>query len=243
MLVLSGCATIGAPHDDANDPLEPFNRRVFKANMALDRAVIKPVAKGYRDLLPQFIRDRLRNFFNNLTEPRIFVNDFLQVRINAAGITFTRFVTNSIIGVAGLFDWAARHNLPRQTGDFGQTLYRWGVADGPYLVIPLLGPSNVRDAVGLGGDLYVDFYVDPAGRVFSDKAGKQFNFGRAIVDGIDLRSRNIESLDQLEATSLDLYAQLRSIVRQRRQVELDEARGKAPEAPAELIDPGAAAPR
>src|SRR6202008_246589 len=102
------------------------NRAVFQANDAVDRGVIKPVAKTYQSALPQWLRDRLRHFFDNLTEPRVFANAFLQVRINAAGTTFTRFIVNSTAGVFGLFDVATDFKLPHQTGDFGQTLAPWG---------------------------------------------------------------------------------------------------------------------
>lgn len=240
LAALTGCAAVPAGGDtEPNDPLEPFNRAVFGDNMAVDRQVIKPVAKAYRSVLPQFVRDRLRNFFDNLTEPRVFIHNFLQVRPNAAGTTFARFLMNSTVGIAGLFDVASQHGLPRQSGDFGQTLHKWGFGEGPYLVLPLFGPSNLRDGVGLGGDLYLDFFVDPAGYLVTGAAGTSFDFGRAVTSGVDTRSRNIESFDELQATSLDLYAQLRSITRQRRQAELQEAMGITIQPPPELLDPGA----
>jgi len=240
---LTGCATAPAGSGvEPNDPLEPFNRAVFGDNMALDRQVVKPVAKAYRTTLPQWVRDRLRNFFDNLTEPRVFIHNFLQVRPNAAGTTFARFLMNSTVGLAGFFDIATKNGLPRQSGDFGQTLHKWGFPEGPYLVLPLFGPSNLRDTVGLGGDLYLDFFVDPAGYLVTGAAGTSFDWGRAVTSGVDTRSRNIESFDELQASSLDLYAQMRSITRQRRQAELQEAMGIASQPPPALLDPGATSP-
>ena len=131
-----------------------MNRVVFDANDAIDAAILRPLAEGYRAVVPQFVRDRIRAFVDNLQEPRIFVNDLLQGRINAAGITFARLYVNTMLGLAGMFDVASGRDLPRQTGDFGETLYFWGVDSGPYLVLPLFGPSNFRDAFGLGVDLY-----------------------------------------------------------------------------------------
>jgi len=127
LAALAGCASHPSAHDGgANDPLEASNRAVFEANDAVDGAVIKPVAKAYQSTLPQWVRDRIRHFVDNLTEPRVFAHDFLQVRINSAGTTFTRFLVNSTAGCLGLFDVATDFNLPRQTGDLGQTLARWG---------------------------------------------------------------------------------------------------------------------
>ena len=240
LAVLAGCASHPSAGDpEANDPLESSNRAVFKANDAVDRAVIKPVAKGYQSTVPHWVQDRIRHFFDNLTELRVFTHAFLQVRINAAGTTFTRFLVNSTAGGLGLFDVATDLNLPRQTGDFGQTLARWGVGEGPYVVLPIFGPSNVRDAVGLTGDLFTDFYVNPAGYLVTGTAATGWNVGQAVTSGVDLRARNIDTVDALQASSLDHYSQMRSITRQHRMSEVREAKG-LPNEPQELTDPGAA---
>jgi len=233
-VVLSGCATLPADRAPSDDPLEPLNRAVFEVNSGLDKALIKPVAEAYRQIVPEFVRDRIRSVIDNLTEPRIFANDLLQGRADAAGITLGRFVVNTTAGLAGMFDPATQQGLPKQSGDFGQTLYAWGVSDGPYLVLLLFGPSNLRDAVGLG----VDLFTTPPGVFVPGHAGVVTGVVVGTVDGMDLRSRNIESLDEIIASAVDYYARLKSIAQQRRQAELREARGLAPEAPQELIDPG-----
>ena len=230
---LGGCATTPPERVSPDDPLEPLNRAVFDANTALDEAVIKPVAEGYRKTVPQLLRDRIRSFIDNLTEPRILANDLLQGRGDAAGVTFNRFFLNTTLGVGGLFDPATERGLPKQTGDFGQTLYAWGVDSGPYLVLPFFGPSNVRDAFGLG----VDLFTTPPGVFVPGHAGLVTGFAVGTIDGMDLRSRNIESLDEIKASALDYYTHLKSIAQQRRDAELREARGGAKEPP-ELIDPG-----
>lgn len=234
---VSGCAGLrtGGP-ENADDPLEPVNRVVFDANLALDRILIEPVAEVYRAAVPPFVRDRIRSSVDNLAEPRVFANDLLQRRFNAAGITLARFFTNSTVGIGGMFDPATAHGYPKQTGDFGQTLYAWGVVDGPYLVLPLFGPSNVRDAFGLG----VDVYTTPPAHLLGGPAGRAFNIVVGVTDGIDLRARNIDTLDEIKRSAIDLYAYLRSLARQRRQAELREASGQTQE-PDELIDPGAPA--
>jgi len=231
---LAGCASVPSGEGSPGDPLEPLNRQVFAFNDTLDTAVIKPVAKAYLAAVPPFVRDRIRAFIDNLAEPRIFANDVLQARFNAAGMTFTRFVANTILGVGGLFDYASTHGFPRQTGDFGQTLYAWGVDDGPYLVLLLFGPSNVRDAIGLG----VDLATTPPALVIHGHGADIATIALGIVDGIDLRARNIDTLDEIKASSLDYYAHFRSIVRQHRAVALREARGLSA-APPDLVDPGA----
>jgi phospholipid-binding lipoprotein MlaA len=234
---LAGCATTSGTRDrENNDPLEPMNRAVFDVNDAIDTAIGKPIAEGYRNVLPQFVRDRIRAFIDNLQEPRIFVNNLLQLRINDAGFTFARFYVNSTLGIAGLFDIASEHGLPRQTGDFGQTLAVWGVDSGPYLVLPLFGPSNFRDAFGLG----VDFYTTPPAHLVSGATGWWITVSTYMVSGIDLRSRNIETLDQIKEHALDYYAQFRSIARQYREGQIRAARGLA-EQPDDLVDPGASA--
>lgn len=235
---LVGCASVPrGPDAGVYDPLEPMNRAVFKANMALDRAFVKPIARGYRAILPEFVRDRFHSFVENLIEPRIFINDLLQFRLNAAGMTFARFLMNTTVGVGGLFDPASKHGLPRQTGDFGQTLYMYGVSSGPYLVLPFFGPSNVRDGVGLGLDLFTEGHTNPLNAaVTEDRSTVNWTLG--IIYGIDLRARNIETLDAIEANSIDLYATLRSISQQHRDAELRKAKGLEPELEP-LIDPEA----
>ena len=201
--------------------------------MALDDAVIRPIAEVYRAVVPPFVRDRIRSAIDNLAEPRIFVNDLLQGRINSAGITFTRFLVNTVGGLGGAFDLATGQGLPRQTGDFGQTLYAWGADDGPYLVLLFFGPSNVRDAFGLG----VDLVTTPPALVVHGHAGEVTSFAVGVVDGVDLRSRNIETLDEIKLDALDFYSRMRSLWRQQRSAQLRDAREPV-EAPEDLLDPG-----
>ncbi len=234
-VALAGCATMPAERA-ADDPLEPLNRVVLDVNTALDKAVIRPVAEAYRDVVPRYARERIRSVIDNFAEPRIFANDVLQGRTEAAGITLNRFVVNSTIGLAGMFDVAAERGFPKQTGDFGQTLYAWGVNDGPYLVLLFFGPSNFRDTLGLG----VDLFTTPPGVFVPGHAGFVVGFVVGTIDGVDLRSRNIEALDEVAAGSLDYYLHLKSIAQQLRRAQLREARGEAQEPP-ELVDPGAAA--
>ena len=231
---LAGCATMSQGPRAPNDPLEPLNRQIFAFNDAFDTEILKPIAKAYLAVVPPFVRDRLRAFVDNLAEPRIFVNDVLQARFNAAGMTFTRFVANTILGAAGFFDYASSHGFPRQSGDFGQTLYAWGVDDGPYLVLLFLGSSNVRDTIGLG----VDFATTPPALVVRGHDAAVASFAIGLVDGVDLFSRNMDALDALKASSLDYYTHFKSVFRQHRAAALREARG-LPEAPPELTDPGA----
>jgi phospholipid-binding lipoprotein MlaA len=224
---------MGGTRDDGNnDPLEPMNRVVFHANDVVDTRVIRPLADGYRRIVPEAVRDAIRACLDNLQEPRIFVNNVLQLRFEAAAVTLVRFSFNSTFGLAGLFDVASPNGLARQTGDFGQTLYRWGVGSGPYLVLPFFGPSNFRDAFGFG----VDLVAMPPALVVDE--GVWINVGVYVLSGFDLRSRNIEQLDHVKSNSLDYYAQFRSITRQYREAQLRAARGISQE-PDELIDPEA----
>ena len=232
-VTLVGCATISPPTSrEPDDPLESANRVVFDTNTALDDALIKPIAESYRKIVPEFLRDRIRAAIDNLTEPRIFANDLLQRRPDAAGITFARFFINTIVGLAGVFDLATKQGFPKQSGDFGQTLHTWGVDDGPYLVLLFFGPSNVRDAFGLGVDLFTPPFLAVTGHT-----GTVTNLTVGAVDGIDLRARNIETLDEIKASALDYYAQMKSLTQQRRQAQLREASGSK-ESPPELLDPG-----
>ena len=231
---LSGCASLPAGEPtEPDDPLEPLNRAVFDVNIALDDALIRPVAEAYRTIVPPFVRDRIRSVLDNLAEPRIFANDLLQRRPDAAGTTFARFAINTVAGLGGMFDVATAQGYARQSGDFGQTLYSFGIGGGPYLVLLFFGPSNFRDALGLG----VDLFTTPPALVLTGHTGTVINFAVGAVDGMDLRSRNIETLDEIKASALDYYAHLKSVTRQHREAQLREASG-GKEEPQELTDPG-----
>jgi len=230
-LLMAGCATV--PRDPAaraafeanHDPIEPLNRRIFTFNLFVDRILIKPLAKGYRRDLPEPGRDAIRHFLDNLNEPVVFANTLLQGRFKAAGATGCRFLINSTAGLAGLRDVASRQKFPKQIGDFGQTLWTWGLPEGPYLMLPLVGPSSPRDGIGRGVDIYIDpFRYIPRGHHFATDV----SVGRAIVDAIDQRARNLDSLDEMQREAIDFYASFRSLYRQHRAAELG---GGAPAGP------------
>jgi phospholipid-binding lipoprotein MlaA len=143
------------------DPLERTNRRLYKFNAQVDRAVLLPVATTYADVVPPFVRARVSSFFQNVGEINTFANSVLQANPDKAGTTLVRFLLNSTVGLGGLFDPASRLGYVRESEDFGQTLGVWGVGDGPYLVLPLLGPSNLRDAVGRAVDALTLFVSVP----------------------------------------------------------------------------------
>jgi phospholipid-binding lipoprotein MlaA len=214
--ILSGCAAQpahpGAGAEDFNDPFENTNRAIFRFNEKVDAAVIAPVARAYRDTLPDGIRESVHNFFNNLGEPLIFANDMLQGDPGRALDTAARFAVNSTIGVGGLVDIAGNAGLPYRDNDLGITFAVWGVGEGPYLVIPVLGPSNPRD---LAGNV-IEGYGDPWDTVASDNGYIWIPFVRALASGIDTRSRYLDALKDLKRTSLDYYAAIRSLYRQRR---------------------------
>jgi phospholipid-binding lipoprotein MlaA len=221
--LVAGCATV--PRDpvaravfEANhDPLEPLNRDVFAFNLALDRAAIKPLAEAYRWTVPQGARDDVHNVLMNLNEPLVLANCILQGRLKAAGITISRFVINSTLGFAGTGDVASEWKLPQQIGDSGQTLASWGYAEGPYLVVPLFGPSSVRDGLGRIGDVYLDGFRYIARR---QNYPTFVTTGRIIADGMGQRERSLDTLDELQRESIDYYAALRSLYRQNRAAEL-----------------------
>lgn len=214
-----------------NDPLEPLNRKIFDFNQYADRYLIKPVSLGYLHIVPQFARDTIRNFLHNLGEPVIFANDMMQAEWQAANLTAARFLINSTFGVGGLVDFAGKTGIERQTGDFGQTLYAWGVPEGPYLVLPIFGPSNPRDAIGMAAD----GFMDPFGYLAGDYgAGTTATLSRMAASGVDLRSRNVDTLDDLQKSAIDFYAEMRSLYRQHRAEELRHGRP----APLPNIDTG-----
>ncbi|HWD60565.1 MAG TPA: VacJ family lipoprotein [Stellaceae bacterium] len=214
------------PPDDTSDPYEATNRAIFGFNQSVDRAVLVPVANAYRAVLPSTIRDIIHDFLQNLNSPIIFANDVLQGQPGLAGETVGRALLNTTIGFGGMIDVASKFGVPFHTNDLGITLATWGVNSGPYLMLPVLGPSNPRD---LFGDV-ADSFGDPGNIVASDHNKLWASFARGIVSGIDERSRNIESLAEIERTSLDYYATIRSLARQRRAAQIRHQREDVPNA-------------
>lgn len=196
-----------------SDPLEPLNRAIFSFNMFLDKILIKPAAKVYRFVVPEIGRKGIRNVLNNLTEPVTLVNSVLQGDVENSFSSFWRFSINSTLGIAGLFDVAKYGGLERRAEDLGQTFGKYGINAGPYLMLPLMGPSNVRDLVGRVGDAVVDPYnhlVDGYGIA-----------GRNVLNGLDSREQLIEVIDDVNQNSLDPYATFRSLYAQRRADEIE----------------------
>lgn len=213
--LLAGCANVPDP-SGANDPYESFNRQVFSFNQRVDKAVIKPVAQAYKQGVPEPAQEGIHNFLTNLDLPITFANDVLQGETERGSETFLRFTINSTMGVGGLFDVATRNfHMPYHTEDFGQTLAVWGVQEGPYLVLPIVGPDPPRDAAGQVVDIAFDplTYISFQGKFW-------WSAGRTVLEGIDLRSRNLESLDSIERQSIDFYASVRSLYRQNRNNEI-----------------------
>jgi len=242
-LGLAACATppqdpaARAQYDANNDPLEPMNRQIFAFDMFVDKWFFKPLAETYRTVAPEFARDAVRHFLANLHEPVIFANDVVQTEFSRAGTTVERFAINSSVGVGGVFDWATKWGIEQQTGDFGQTLYHYGVGEIFYLVLPVLGPSNPRDVVGL----VADGYADPFSYLAYDYGAEVADYGRWAAEGIDARAQNIENFDEIQRTSIDLYAAVRSLYRQHRASELRHGEPAPPSSDTEDLykDPGA----
>lgn len=206
LALLCGCAS--GPLANPQDPLEPLNRSVFKFNDAVDRAVLKPVATTYREVMPSMVREGVYNFFANLEDAWSFVNNLLQFKGNAAAESFMRFNVNTFFGLAGVLDVATEMGLERHPEDFGQTLGHWGVAPGPYVVLPLLGPSSVRDTLALP----VDYQGDIVTRV-SDVPTRN---SLAVLRGVDTRSKYLKAGNVLEEAALDKYTFTRDAYFQRR---------------------------
>ena len=205
-LLLSACAT--GPNANPRDPLEPFNRSMYGLNDAVDRAVIKPVATAYRDVLPSPVRTGVSNFFNNLQDLWSFVNNTLQLKGEGAGNSIVRFGVNTVFGLGGLIDIATEMRIERHTEDFGQTLGRWGVGAGPYVVLPLLGPSTVRDTAALP--------VDMKGNVVSQVDHVPTRNSATVLNLVDRRSQLLDASQMLDEVALDPYSFTRDAYLQRR---------------------------
>lgn len=208
LLFVGGCASNGG----AYDPLEPVNRGIYQFNDTFDKAVMKPAAKGYKAVVPSPVRTGVGNFFGNLGDVVVTANDVLQLKLGRAASDFTRVAFNTTFGVLGVFDVATGWGLPKHTADFGLTLGRWGVGNGPYLVLPFLGPSTLRDSAGL----YADSYIDPVWNTDPVSARNSM----VALDAVDTRARALGLERLVQEAALDPYVFVREAYLQRRRNQL-----------------------
>ena len=226
VLSLGGCATRPtdpealAEYRATDDPLEPTNRFLYRVSTTVDRYTLKPVAQAYVYVLPEPVRTGVHQVISNFAAPTRLANDVLEAKPRRAGTTFMRFVINSTVGVAGIFDVARGWGYPAHDNDGGVTLALWGVPQGPYLFLPLLGPSSPRAATGFGVDVGLSplTYVP---RGFGLLTLNDSLYGVGIVDG---RARVLDEFDQINREALDPYATLRSLYRQHRAAEIEAVR-------------------
>lgn len=210
--LMAGCAT--GPDANPRDPLEPFNRGVYQFNDAVDTAVLKPVATAYQKVTPSPVRTGVSNFFSNLGDLWSSVNAGLQLRPREATENLMRFSVNTVFGIAGVLDIASEMGIPRTRLDFGQTMGRWGAPSGPYLVLPLLGPSSVRDGTGL----VVDFVGDPVSSVNHVPSRNSLMALRVV----DTRAGLLRAGTLLDDAALDKYSFMRDFYLNRRQNQIDD---------------------
>ena len=227
-LALAGCATrppasdpeAVAEYRQNNDPLEPTNRVFYAVNNGLDTVILRPLAVAYRYAVPQVVRNPIHNLLTNISSPVTFVDDVSQAKPRRAGDTFMRFVINTTVGVGGLFDVASGWGYPAHETDFGVTFALWGVPEGPFLFLPVLGPSNPRDALGFGVDTVIDpFFWPPNGGGMNT-----FRITRTVMTAVDARERVLDATDQINKTALDPYATYRSLYRQHRDSVIQQTR-------------------
>ena len=217
LLLLNNCSSVHNTNlidnsIEANDPWEELNRGTFAFNLTFDKYILSPLAKGYRIILPAGVRKGVRNFLSNLSEPWTTINSALQGNINNTGNSVARFLLNTTIGLLGFIDVAKEFGFEKQKEDFGQTLAIHGAGTGPYLVIPFLGPSTVRDAMGK----VVGFVGDPITIALKKNDNDEWIWIGTALQGLDFREQNLEKFDNLNATSVDFYATLRSLYLERR---------------------------
>jgi phospholipid-binding lipoprotein MlaA len=231
LAMLQGCATGPNPRD----PFEPFNRSVSRFNEGLDEAVVKPVAEAYQAVLPSPVRTGVSNFFGNLSDVWSAVNSILQLDPQAATTSVMRVSINTVFGLGGVLDWATEMGLERNRQDFGKTLGRWGVDTGPYLVLPILGPSTVRDSAAL--------VVDTQGDLVMHVDHIRTRNSLYVLRAVDLRANLLRAGDVLDQAALDKYSFTRDAYLQRRGAKLDtNGNGEASE-PEERYDLPEAAPK
>ncbi|HEY8095465.1 MAG TPA: VacJ family lipoprotein, partial [Methylobacter sp.] len=203
-VALTGCATTTLKEAEQNDPWQGWNKSTQSFNDSFDKHVLKPVAIGYLDIINRAVDDGVTNFFSNINDIGVTINDILQLKLLQGGMDISRFVINTTTGVAGVFDWASKMDLSKHNEDFGQTLGFWKVPSGPYLVLPFFGPSTPRDTIGLIGDAFMDplTYVS----IFGGFAGSAATAGASALDVTDYRAGIMTSEKVVnEATNGDRY--------------------------------------
>ena len=210
LLAFAGCAT--GPNAHPADPLEPMNRSIYKFNDAVDGAVLKPIANGYKAVVPSPIRTGVSNFFNNLGDVWSLVNQALQFEFNYAGQTVARLSLNTIFGLGGVLDLATEAGIQPPKADLGQTLGKWGVPSGPYIMLPLFGPSSIRDGVGA----VTATYHDPVNRI-SDTTTRN---GLSVTRIVNVRARLLAATDAVDEIALDRYSFIRDVYLKRRQNQI-----------------------
>ena len=219
VLLLTACST-----KNPEDPLETYNRGMFAVNEGLDTVLIRPLAKGYHYVTPDGLRWRLANASDNLYEPVSMINAFLQGDFTQGMTNFWRFVINSTIGLGGMHDVAATAGLKPRREDFGQTLAVWGVGSGPYIVLPVFGPSNLRDTAGIGAD----WFLDPVNYALRQDGTDWTLIGVRAGQGVIQRDRLLDPIDDIYSSSLDPYASFKSIYEQRRAAEIKNRHSDKP---------------
>jgi len=210
--LMAGCAS--GPNANPQDPLEPFNRDVSAFNDSVDSLVLKPVATVYRDVTPDLVRTGVSNFFSNLGDVWSFINATLQLRPREASENFLRFGVNTAFGLGGLLDIASEMGIERTRLDFGQTLGRWGVPPGPYLVLPIFGPSSFRDAAGFG--------VEARGDLVQGLDSVSQRNSLIALRAIETRANLLRATSMLEGAALDKYSFTRDVYLRRRQSQIED---------------------
>ncbi len=227
-LWVSGCATPPPASDpdaladfrETNDPLEPTNRVTYAVNNGIDTVVLRPLAVAYRYAVPETVRSHTHNFLSNLGTPVTLFNDMFEAKPRRAGDSLMRLLINTTVGVGGVFDVATGWGWPDHDADGGITLAMWGLPNGPYLFLPVFGPSSPRDGTGQG----IDYVVNPLSWIGHGTITDALGYAKTGVSAVDARAAVLDDLDKITAQALDPYATIRSLYRQRRQSQIQDVR-------------------
>ncbi|PCH99432.1 MAG: vacJ like lipofamily protein [Alphaproteobacteria bacterium] len=217
-LFLASCSSSNHIEGEVYDPLEPYNRAIFTFNEGVDYVLLDPVTEAYRFVVPDVFRVAIDNFLAHIKSPVYLANELLQGDLDGAALVTKRFVLNSFTGFGGIVDTASWEGMTYEAEDFGQTLASWGVGSGPYIVFPILGPSNARDAVGLVGDMV----MDPINWYVWNNDKDDFGLGRTIATVLSTKDQYLDLQKDLKRNSLDYYAATRSVWNQRRQALIND---------------------